>query len=505
MKRTLKQLILPVVLSSLVNLATAQQTGTHAVSDVPDEFREHYNQLETKLNDLDDYISLNWDGSKHPVVFATELLAASPNRGDMVLDPQVFEAVKFNLDAFQTLGVTGVSMDIKYPVIVPTFPRSDDYIEFFRNVTAEIRNRGFTLLIAIQTVFTDSIFGRQDIDFTGLTLEQYKNEKRQMAQTVIQEFHPDYLTVETEPATQAMNTGLDFSVENVTDIVNFVLDGLDRDGTLVGAGAGTWDDMTYIQSLSENTSIDYLDIHIYPIHGELIIDRIETIQQIAQTNNKKIVLGESWLYKTSQAEMADPEVGHLDIFPRDVFDFWTPLDQTFIELMVKLSHYIQIDFTSLFWMRYFWAYIPYNDTTRVLAATQRYAAVDQVVGVNMWMGNMTPTGQTYQQLLQENTPVESSPSGTPACFSLGQNVPNPFNPRTVIPYDLLAAGTVRISVYNALGQEVKTLVEGEKLAGHHQAIWDGTDASGRQMGSGVYICILQTGQQTDSRKMLLLR
>ncbi len=505
MKRTLKHLILSVVLSSSVNLANAQPTATHSVSDVPGEFRDLYDQLETKLDDLNDYVSLNWDGSKHPVVFATELLAASANRGDMVLDPQVFEAVKFNLDAFQTLGVTGVSIDIKYPVIVPTFPRSDDYIEFFRNVTAEIRNRGFTLLIAIQTVFTDSIFGRQDVDFTGLTLEQYKNEKRQMAQTVIHEFHPDYLTIETEPATQARNTGLEFSVDNVTDIVNFVLDGLDRDGTLVGAGAGTWDDMTYIQSLSENTSIDYLDIHIYPIHGDLIIDRMETIQQIAQTNNKKIVLGESWLYKTSQAEMADPEINHLDIFPRDVFDFWTPLDQTFIELMVTLSHYIQTDFTSLFWMRYFWGYIPYNDTTRALAATQRYAAVDQVVGVNMWMGNMTPTGQTYQQLLQENTPVESSSSGTPAAFTLGQNHPNPFNPRTVIPYELPVASSVRISVYNALGQEVKTLVESHRSAGHHQAVWDGTDASGHLMGSGVYVCILRTGQHTDSRKMLLLR
>ncbi len=92
----------------------------------------------------------------------------------------------------------------------------------------------------------------------------------------------------------------------------------------------------------------------------------------------------------------------------------------------------------------------------------------------------------------------------PTDFALGQNYPNPFNPSTIIPYQLPAAGHVRLDVFNVLGQRLATLVDAERSAGAHTAQWDGTDASGRAMGAGVYIYRLSSDGMTESRRMVLV-
>ena len=76
---------------------------------------------------------------------------------------------------------------------------------------------------------------------------------------------------------------------------------------------------------------------------------------------------------------------------------------------------------------------------------------------------------------------------TPVGFALGQSYPNPFNPATIIPYELAATAPVRLEVFNVLGQRVVTLVDAEQAAGHYAVEWDGRDASGQGVAAGVYI------------------
>ena len=93
----------------------------------------------------------------------------------------------------------------------------------------------------------------------------------------------------------------------------------------------------------------------------------------------------------------------------------------------------------------------------------------------------------------------------PDRFHLNQNMPNPFNPSTVIGYQLPEAGLVRLAIYNLLGQEVRVLVNETKEAGSFTATWDGADSMGRRVASGVYLYRIRAGAFSASRRMLLLK
>jgi hypothetical protein len=93
----------------------------------------------------------------------------------------------------------------------------------------------------------------------------------------------------------------------------------------------------------------------------------------------------------------------------------------------------------------------------------------------------------------------------PKEFLLNQNYPNPFNPETQITFDLPDAAFAQLKVFDVLGREVITLVKAELPAGHHQITWDGRDASGLRVSSGVYFYQLQAGSFRASRRMLLVQ
>ncbi|MBP1654857.1 MAG: Subtilisin-like serine protease, partial [Bacteroidetes bacterium] len=106
--------------------------------------------------------------------------------------------------------------------------------------------------------------------------------------------------------------------------------------------------------------------------------------------------------------------------------------------------------------------------------------------------------------------VSVDPEGQPAEYVLEQNYPNPFNPETRIAYGLPSQSGVTLRIFDMLGREIRTLVNGIQSAGRHESTWDGTDAAGRNVASGVYLYRLEAidalGRQTStSRKMILLR
>lgn len=96
-------------------------------------------------------------------------------------------------------------------------------------------------------------------------------------------------------------------------------------------------------------------------------------------------------------------------------------------------------------------------------------------------------------------------STLPHSFELSQNYPNPFNPVTTIAYALPTRSHVTIDVFSLLGRKVRTLVDCDKAVGSHTVTWNGTDASGESVATGVYLYRLQAGDYTQTKKMLLLK
>ncbi len=155
------------------------------------------------------------------------------------------------------------------------------------------------------------------------------------------------------------------------------------------------------------------------------------------------------------------------------------------------------------------------------------ASPGQIIGFGIWVddpGAFYPThygyaGEWPQGLLRENAAtlgdltLASVPdavdrpdaSGGPVSFGLGRNYPNPFNPGTVIPFDVAERSAVRIDIVDLSGRRVKTLTDGMVEPGRHTAAWDGRTAQGAPAPSGVYLVRLRAGDRVHHGKITLIR
>lgn len=108
--------------------------------------------------------------------------------------------------------------------------------------------------------------------------------------------------------------------------------------------------------------------------------------------------------------------------------------------------------------------------------------------------------------LNNNTGVvEEREAVQPSAFTLHVNYPNPFNPSTRITFDVKEKSDIHLAVYDLRGNLVSSLAQGQYGAGTYHLNWDGRDAAGRTMPSGVYLYRLKTGAEVFSRKMMLLK
>jgi hypothetical protein len=93
----------------------------------------------------------------------------------------------------------------------------------------------------------------------------------------------------------------------------------------------------------------------------------------------------------------------------------------------------------------------------------------------------------------------------PRSFSLDQNYPNPFNPSTFIAFEIPEETDATITIFNSLGQIVKTMTENRLPAGRHEIVWDGRDEDGNGMASGIYFYRLTAGDFSKTRKMVIIK
>jgi hypothetical protein len=136
---------------------------------------------------------------------------------------------------------------------------------------------------------------------------------------------------------------------------------------------------------------------------------------------------------------------------------------------------------------------------------------------SVWMDNRIPEHGFdifFSTVNFKETDVEDEEEerNLPEKFALYQNYPNPFNPSTKIPFTVYSSRfTVHsplhttLTIYNILGQKVRTLVDEPERAGSYEVIWDGKDDQGKEATSGIYFYQLRVRDQILTKKMLLLR
>jgi hypothetical protein len=104
---------------------------------------------------------------------------------------------------------------------------------------------------------------------------------------------------------------------------------------------------------------------------------------------------------------------------------------------------------------------------------------------------------TYRMIV---TGVASQSGNVPGTYTLSQNYPNPFNPNTKIKYSVPNSSQVTLKIFNTLGEEIKILVNEEKLVGIYEVNWNAVN-----LPSGVYFYQLRAGRFVETKKMILLR
>jgi hypothetical protein len=119
--------------------------------------------------------------------------------------------------------------------------------------------------------------------------------------------------------------------------------------------------------------------------------------------------------------------------------------------------------------------------------TRNVTGDDRVLFVNRY---------EYLSTVSEGIPVE---------FALHENYPNPFNPTTTLRFDLPEVSDITLTIYNMLGQKVRTFNMQSTPAGYHSITWDVTNDYGEQVGAGVYLYQLQAKGFVKTRKMVLLK
>jgi hypothetical protein len=134
------------------------------------------------------------------------------------------------------------------------------------------------------------------------------------------------------------------------------------------------------------------------------------------------------------------------------------------------------------------------------------SAKDIIVGEQTTFLYHTSSGAVSKENLAANESKDKvEPAAVVTDFALEQNYPNPFNPSTTIRFSVPEAGQTTLQIYDLRGALVKTLISGTLTAGRHQIVWNGKNANGQPVASGVYLYRMQAGSFVQTKQMLLVR
>jgi hypothetical protein len=336
------------------------------------------------------------------VLYSPQLQSAASDQYTSLLNTYYYpDTVIPELDEQRALGAKAVTVHISFPILYQPFYTSNpsqyqQFVTFYQQLAADIHARGMKMIVenTSMTSFPGDNAGSFTSYYESLSWSQYMTGRATNVLTVAQLIQPDYMSVITEPDTEAANTGQANAgtVSGSLQLLNTILSTLQGAGETqvpIGAGAGTWitSFTQYIQNFAA-TSIQYVDMHIYPVNNNDFLNALAAAPLI-QAAGKEIAISEAWDYKVRNNELG--KLSSTQLYARDPFSFWGPIDISFLQALMDFGNAEKLTFIGPFWTHYFFAYLDFN-TYGGLSNTQIILDSDLAEENAVAVGGFTPTG-----------------------------------------------------------------------------------------------------------------
>jgi len=403
------------------------------VTNVPPAYQDLYYELTAYLQVFAAEVASGSNGSNGAVGsggFSAQLKTASSDNGMALLDPSYYtNFVLPELNELKALGVKSVMVVIDFPVLYPNFYGTatntyQSYLNFYIRLASDVRSRGLKLIVGNSTTSSLGGFNTWNVApfYAGMSISQFEAARAQQAVTIAQQIKPDYMTVVAEPDTEALQTGFGglATVAGSTGELNTILNGLRQahvTGTWIGAGIGSWTSswQSWLQSFAQ-TGVQYLDVHVFPVNGAMLT-QLPAIASYAASLGKPLAMSQVWLGKVRDSEVAT--MPYYQWAARDPFDFWAPLDTSFVQSMVGFANWKHLLFVSPFWTPYFHAYVPYQNSISTIAAPQLQAEAESLANQAIQSGAFSSTGWAYGAAI--TSPRDATPPSAPTGLSGAAN------------------------------------------------------------------------------------
>ena len=429
------------VTSTTTTLTSAPVTTSSP--SVPALYQPLYNQLQSYVTNNINQITSQWDGSTYPVNYSAELITADTNAGPGILQSSQQQVMIEELNSEAAMGVKAITVEIGCPVFDPNFyifsgqtaaqaqQTVQSWLGYYQSLAQAIHTRGLKMIVESNPLLAYYISSQSSFNpgayYKTLTFAAYEQLRSQHNLIIAQQIKPDYLILQTEPQTDAVNdfrpeinnASLDVAMINsfVNDLNNAGITGL-HTSILIGSGAGTWqpDWKSYFTGLVAIPGLDKIDTHIYNLQpgvnqlGEVTI--AGQIADMAHAAGKGVTMSEFWFHKSSTLVGLTENGDSLsDIRVRDMFSFWTPLDTQAFQMLSDLANYKHFDFVSAFG-HYNWftligydslqtvpVYPPANGTQNTNVDEQITTILNQAAKQALAVTQLSPVGKAYQTVI----------------------------------------------------------------------------------------------------------
>jgi hypothetical protein len=359
----------PLMVTALALLLCARATA----ADIPEQYRPLFQTLEANLRENAKLYPIE-ETRPRPLVCPSLCPAAS------VFNPwesdRQWRDVLATLDAFKGIGAKGVLVQIVAPDLA--YGDKQRIIDFYQRLAAEVRSRGMTLYVEhfVNTPFKANgarAPGKKpaaspELKDNAEGRAEFLQVLEQEVTLIYEEIKPDYLSILTEPELSIhQQLHLTFSAADLGNWTDEVAARLKKTGaspkTLLGAGGVTFEPEEFFLTVAKGRSVDYLDMHLYIIKmkGEDQLAKLsELIRKVRETRpDMKCAIGEAWLFKQGKD---GPKATVPEIFARDNFSFWSPLDQGFLKMLIGFSQRENISVVVPYFSQYFFAYYTFGDS-----------------------------------------------------------------------------------------------------------------------------------------------